>query len=40
MPKSPKRNKTKLAIFISYREPKEGGGYTITMDILDQIIKK
>ncbi len=39
MPKSPKRNKTKLAIFIRYREPKEGGGYTITMDILDQIIK-
>ena len=40
MPKSTKRNRANLAIFIRYREPKEGGGYTITMDILEQIIKK
>ena len=39
MPKSTKRNRAKLAIFIRYREPKEGGGYTITMDILEQILK-
>ena len=39
MPKSTKRNRANLAIFIRYREPKEGGGYTITMDILEQILK-
>jgi hypothetical protein len=40
MSKSSYNNKKKIAIFISYRSPKEGGGYTITMDILDQILLK
>ena len=30
----------KLAIFLSYREPSEGGGFTITDDLLNSIISK
>ena len=40
MSKSSYNNKKKIAVFISYRSPKEGGGYTITMDILEQILLK
>ncbi len=30
----------KLAIFLSYRDPSEGGGFTITDDVLNLILKK
>ena len=29
----------KIAIFISAREPSDGGGYTLTKDLFDNIIK-
>ena len=30
----------KIGIFVSTRDPKSGGGYTITYDILNSLIKK
>ena len=38
MQKSFRKHSLKLGIFVSYRNPKEGGGYTITRDILDTIL--
>ena len=40
MQKSFRKYNLKLAIFLSYREPSEGGGFTITDDILNVILKK
>tara|TARA_B100001248_G_scaffold153417_1_gene115370 strand:- start:8843 stop:10006 length:1164 start_codon:yes stop_codon:yes gene_type:complete len=40
MQKSFRKHNLKLAIFLSYREPSEGGGFTITDDILNVILKK
>ena len=34
-----RKHNLKLAIFLSYREPNEGGGFTITDDLLNSIIK-
>ena len=39
MQKSFRKHNLKLAIFLSYREPTEGGGFTITDDILNEILK-
>ena len=39
MQKSFRKHHLKLAIFLSYREPSEGGGFTITDDILNEILK-
>ena len=39
MQKSFRKHNLKLAIFLSYREATEGGGFTITDDILNEILK-
>ena len=39
MQKSFRKHNLKLAIFLSYREAIEGGGFTITDDIFNEILK-
>ena len=39
MQKSFRKYNLKSAIFLSYRHPSEGGGFTITDDILNTILK-
>ena len=39
MQKYNKNSQLKIAIFLSYRDPKEGGGYTITNDIFNELLK-
>ena len=34
------KHNLKLGVFLSYREPSEGGGFTITEDILNLILSK
>ena len=40
MQKSFSKHSLKLGIFVSYRDPTDGGGYTITQDILNTILKR
>jgi len=40
MQSSFRKHNLKIAIFLSYRDPSEGGGFTITDDILNSIITK
>ena len=40
MQRSFRKHNLKLGVFLSYREPSEGGGFTITEDILNSILTK
>ena len=39
MSKHLRKHRLKLGIFLSYRSPEEGGGFTITNDILNSVLK-
>lgn len=39
MSKNLRKHRLKLGIFLSYRSPEEGGGFTITNDILNSVLK-